>query len=63
MEENLNERKKHTSAGEEKISRKQALKKAGFMAFSAATMMMLLNKPGKAQSSDTSADPGAFPDW
>ncbi len=34
----------------EKISRKKAMKKVGYAAFSAATMMFLLNDPVKAQS-------------
>lgn len=44
-----------------KISRKDAMKKMGYTAFSAATMMILLNKPDKAQ-----AQPGSDelpPDW
>ena len=46
--------------GEEKITRKQAIKKAGYAAFSAATMMLLLNDPAKAQQqgSDTEDAPG-----
>ena len=44
-----------------KITRKQALKKAGFIALSASTMMLLLNQPGKAQ--DTSSMPGGPGDW
>lgn len=32
----------------EKISRKNAIKKVGYAAFSAATMMFLLNEPAKA---------------
>lgn len=44
-----------------KISRKEAMQKMGFTALSAATMMILLNKPEKAQ-----AQPGSEelpPDW
>ena len=44
-----------------KISRKAAMKKMGYTALSAATMMILLNKPDKAQ-----AQPGSEelpPDW
>ncbi len=33
-----------------KITRKEAIKKAGYAAFSAATMMLLLNDPAKAQA-------------
>ena len=46
---------------EEKISRKEAMKRMGYAAFSATTMMILLNKPDKAQ-----AQPGSEelpPDW
>ena len=42
-----------------KISRKEALKKAGFIAFSASTMMILLNNSAQAQQN--SLDP-ANPD-
>lgn len=44
-----------------KISRKEAMKKAGYMVFSAATMLLLLNQPGKAQ--ETSQDPDNPDDW
>jgi hypothetical protein len=37
------------------ISRREAMTKMGFAAFSAATMLLLLNKPEKAQAQDTSA--------
>ena len=51
-----------------KISRKEAIKKAGYAAFSAATMMLLLNDPVKAQQfqSDTDNAPAPldpFDDW
>jgi hypothetical protein len=45
--------------GEEKISRKEALKKAGYAAFSAATMMLLLNDPAKAQTTSRDTEDGA----
>jgi formiminotetrahydrofolate cyclodeaminase len=35
----------------EKISRKEALQKAGFIAFSVASMMILINSPAKATGS------------
>jgi len=41
------------------ISRKEAMKKLGLTAFSATTMMILLNNPAKAD--DTS--PELPPDW
>lgn len=46
---------------EKKITRKDAFRKMGMIALSAATMILLLNKPGKAQD-----DPGSTelpPDW
>ena len=48
------------SQAENKISRKKAIKKVGYAAFSAATMMLLLNDPAKAQSNDSPALP---PPW
>ncbi|WP_423129371.1 hypothetical protein [Gaoshiqia sp. Z1-71] len=45
----------------EKISRKDALKKTGYYAFSAATMMILLSNPNKAQAA--SPGPAAPPRW
>jgi hypothetical protein len=39
------------------IDRKQAIKKAGFIALSAATMMMLLSKPENAQAASAPAPP------
>jgi hypothetical protein len=45
--------------GDEKISRKRAIKKVCYAAFSAATMMLLLNDPAKAQSDS----PVLPPDW
>ncbi len=44
----------------EKISRKEAIKKTGYAAFSAATMMFLLNNPYKANASTSPQTPG---DW
>lgn len=43
---------------DKEISRRQAMSKIGLAAFSTATMLLLLNQPGKAQTSDTSTDPG-----
>ncbi|MDP4207546.1 MAG: hypothetical protein Q8928_01905 [Bacteroidota bacterium] len=45
---------------EQKIDRKQALVKAGYIAFSAATMMMLFSNPAKADPG-TSGTPGSLP--
>ena len=52
-----------------KISRKEAIKKVGYAAFSAATMLVLLNDPAKAQGqnqSDTTNSPAPldpFDEW
>jgi hypothetical protein len=43
--------KKESTLPEKKISRKEALKKGGYMALSTATMLMLLNGPSHAQAS------------
>jgi hypothetical protein len=40
------------------INRKEALKKTGFIALSAATMLLLLNKPDKAVAQSPAAPPG-----
>lgn len=42
-----------------KMTRKQAIKKSGYIAVSAATMMILLGSPNKAQA----ASPEAPPIW
>lgn len=39
------------------ISRKDAMKKLGLTAFSAATMMILLNNPAKGQGESPPPDP------
>ena len=44
-------------SNEKKITRKEAIKKAGYIAFSAATMMILLSNPLKAQAAETSPAP------
>ena len=44
---------------DKKINRKEALKKVGYAAFSAATMMFLLNDPAKAAV----ISPQSTPDW
>ena len=40
------------------IDRKKALKKAGYIALSAATMMLLVSKPDKAVASSPAPPPG-----
>jgi len=42
------------------ISRKEAIKKVGYIAVSAATMMILLSNPSKAQAETSPAPP---PPW
>jgi len=42
------------------LSRREAMTRLGLSAFSAATMMMLLNKPAKADWEDS---PDLPPDW
>ena len=44
-----------------KITRKEAIKKSGYMAVSAATMMILLSNPNKAMAQEGS--PTAPPAW
>jgi len=44
-----------------KITRKEAIKKTGYIAVSAATMMILLSNPEKAQA--TSAPPAIPTPW
>jgi hypothetical protein len=46
---------------EKKITRKEAIKKAGLVAVSAATMMMLLSSPNNAQAA--SPPPALPPGW
>jgi hypothetical protein len=64
---NLREEKKQqdnvTLEGKEEklINRKEALKKTGYIALSAATMMLLLNKPNKAVAG--SSAPANPYDW
>jgi len=51
--------KKITDLEEKKITRKEAIKKTGYIAISAATMMILLSNPNKAQA----ASPAPPPAW
>ncbi len=44
-----------------KMNRKQAIGKAGFMAISVATTMMLLMDPNKAHATSAPAAPGTEP--
>ena len=48
-----------------KITRKQAIKKVGYAAFSAATMLFLLNDPAKGQgdSHSKAEKPSNFEGW
>ena len=40
------------------LSRRDAMTRMGLSAFSVATMLLLLNQPGKVQAQDTSTNPG-----
>lgn len=44
---------------EKMISRKEAIKKAGYIAVSAATMMILLSSPSQAQASRPAPPPAS----
>ena len=46
---------------EKMITRKEAIKKAGYIAVSAATMMILLSSPSQAQASKPAPPPPASP--
>lgn len=54
----MNNKKKYT-ADSKQISRKDAMKKIGYSAFTAGTMMFLINNPAKGQEDS----PGLPPDW
>ena len=60
----MKERKQEIiKSGKDKImTRKEAIKKAGYAAFSAATMLLLLNDPARGQG-DTQSRPEAPPDF
>ncbi|MDP4209375.1 MAG: hypothetical protein Q8928_11240 [Bacteroidota bacterium] len=61
MESQVNKALPTQEEPKEKISRKEALKKTGYIAFSAATMMLLFNNPAKAQAGTSPAPPpGSF---
>ncbi|MCB8994202.1 MAG: hypothetical protein H6538_01185 [Bacteroidales bacterium] len=45
------------------ISRKEAIQKAGLIAFSAATTMLLLSKPEKLQAQDSPVNPDDPDTW
>jgi hypothetical protein len=48
---------------ENKISRKEALKKTGFIVLSAATTMVLLKSPAQAAASPAPPPPGGGRSW
>ena len=56
------EGKGNTKGLDRKMTRKEAIKKAGYAAFSAATMLFLLNDPAKGQG-DTHSRPESAPEW
>ncbi len=53
--------KKQNEKEKKKLSRRAAMTRMGLTAFSAATMMLLLNKPAKGQDWENS--PELPPDW
>jgi len=55
IEEIANEKIANRNA--KKMTRKEAIKKSGYMVVSAATMMILLSNPNKAQAQVTSPSP------
>ena len=57
MKDKINPGKSEEKGKGRKISRKEAIKKVGFAAFSAGTMMLLLNNPAKAQGSSPESPP------
>ena len=56
------EDKRNTKGLDRKMTRKEAIKKAGYAAFSAATMLFLLNDPARGQG-DTQSRAEAPPDF
>jgi hypothetical protein len=63
MEEQIENQQDQLNSGQETsndqslITRKEALKKTGFIALSAATMILLLNKPNKAVAQSPAPPP------
>jgi hypothetical protein len=55
------EKKKGTEIDGKMISRKEAIKKTGYLAVSAATMMILLNNPSYAHASQPAPCPKPNP--
>jgi len=49
---------KKEETNERAMSRKDAIRKGGYIALSAATMMLLLSKPDKAVASSPAPPPG-----
>lgn len=50
--------KRKSESENESVSRRSAITRMGLAAASAASMMLLLNNPAKAQLDDTSTEPG-----
>jgi hypothetical protein len=55
------EQKKNLRKDENLISRRVALKKAGYAAFASSTMFLLLNNPTKVYAASMPSDPGDDP--
>ena len=56
---NSKEVQKEQTSDKRTITRKEAIRKTGYIALSAATMMLLLSKPENAAASSP-ADPGSW---
>ncbi|MEX0982026.1 MAG: hypothetical protein WD577_05970 [Bacteroidales bacterium] len=63
MKDNKTNKKVTNVHSDEKISRKEALKKAGLVAFSAGTMLLLLSKSEKAMAQDSAFNPDDPDTW
>jgi len=61
--EEIKKQNEQESKKDIEISRRAAMTRMGLAAFSTATMLLLLNKPAKAQGEDTSTDPGDPIEW
>lgn len=60
MEKSDNKLPEDNKPGDEKLSRREALKKVGYAAFASSTLLLLLNNPTKvyAQSPGDPGNPG-----
>lgn len=61
MKKNIHQLREQKPSNE--ISRREAMGKMGLVAFSAATMLLLLNKPEKLKAQDSSGSPDNPDTW